>query len=287
MPTRSTWHTRAHMRTRAQARTHARTHAHTHTPSLTQSNHPTNRHPLPLSSPPPLFPCASPAITATTNRQPRATLHLPNLTRMQFPCSVKIQQLLAGEADEQHSEDSDGTVGGEGRECSVTHKAETLADYSGHCSADSLTFSYAEDAAGDAATLTFSRPGEALGADEAEGRDSISRGSNAGGARPSSCRPTSSQDVTPTHTPLESKPLSLHVGQALIGQPYPPSRSPDHQHAESLQPHGRSPMRPGGGGGGRVSSRISSRPDAPPVLRHLRMPENAALADAAAEILQL
>jgi len=201
--------------------------------------------------------------------------------------AVKIQQLLAGEADEQHSEDSDGTVGGEGRECSVTHKAETLADYSGHCSADSLTFSYAEDAAGDAATLTFSRPGEALGADEAEGRDSISRGSNAGGARPSSCRPTSSQDVTPTHTPLESKPLSLHVGQALIGQPNPPSRSPDHQHAESLQPHGRSPMRPGGGGGGRVSSRISSRPDAPPVLRHLRMPENAALADAAAEILQL
>jgi len=89
-----------------------------------------------------------------------------------------------------------------------------------------------------------------------------SRGRAADESHVPSSRPTSSTDVTPTQTP-------------------------DSPHKEALPSpgHSRSPQK---GRLGQMASRMSSKPDgAPPVLRHLRMPADASLADSAAEILSL
>ena len=98
-------------------------------------------------------------------------------------------------------------------------------------------------------------------------------------------RPTSSQDVTPTTTPLAADATLADVGldasllpggrlggRPVLGAPRPrasPRASP---------PSRRSPQ---------VTSRFSKSDGAPGALRHLAMPDDAELAATAAEILKL
>jgi len=87
--------------------------------------------------------------------------------------------------------------------------------------------------------------------------------------------------VTPTQTPTGSQALQVNVSGGGTVQPRPPEKVAAGPEAP---PTGPSPKR------GLLHSRMTSGgrgSDAPPVLRHLRMPDDPSLADAAAEILQL
>lgn len=91
-------------------------------------------------------------------------------------------------------------------------------------------------------------------------------------------RPSSSQDVTPTQTPVGSQPLAINTNFTLAEIP----RSPEKPGVAKTATTRPSPKRV------LLKSRFSSgREDAPRVLRHLRIPDDPRLAETAAEILQL
>jgi len=92
-------------------------------------------------------------------------------------------------------------------------------------------------------------------------------------------RPSSSEDVTPTQTPMGSQLLNINVNVKNTMT----SRYVDQLSGNAPKPTtGTSQKR------SLIHSRISGgRANAPVVLRHLRMPDEPHLAEAAAEILQL
>ena len=194
--------------------------------------------------------------------------------------AVKIQQLLAGEADD--SGDSGDDTATSSAAATAAAAAATAVGTSIVGGAD-IWMSH-DDPEFAECSVSAPLPGEQEGHDGTTRGHDGSRPSSSKDVRPSSVgdvRPSSSKDVTPTPTPEASQALQVNVsgGGLRWQQPRPPDKLSPGYAAEGT---GLSPKR------GLLHSRMSGgQGDAPPVLRHLRMPEEPRLADAAAEILQL
>ena len=195
--------------------------------------------------------------------------------------AVKIQQLLAGRVDGEGESPSDESDSHDEQHAAVSVPVEEMS----MGEADMLRLETGDEEPPRAAPmLSGYDEGEALDVGDEEGSSA---------AVHRSARPSSSKEVTPTQTPA----VAGGTGSAVpnpIGPPIPPS-----QPAARVSPNagGKRVARaasPGRrvkevGGGPHTTTRMSSKggEGGPPVLRHLRMPDEKGLADAAAEILSL
>ena len=204
--------------------------------------------------------------------------------------AVKIQQLLAGggEGDESGPSDDDDLAVGGGlmpvEEVSVGEADMLRLDNDD----DDGAAARGEEGGGGGRGGAGAPSAVSLGYDEGEALDigdgapTVRGRMPAGGGKASSSRPSSSTDVTPTATPGLAAGAPGPIGPPRA--PLPPRMSPEGRSPSGMR-HGRLKE---GGSAVPSSARMTKGGDgAPPVLRTLRMPDDKALADTAAEILQL